>query len=518
MSSLLLDCHDELERLFKLKYNNEIHRMGKLFDTNLNHYYYDTGTGKVLALDDDSCEIIHVLFDSNHIRSFDQWVQTGLVSIHAMNKFASTVINEHLFRAYKLDRLYTNRHYEGLEHQVNEGLEQVILELTGRCNLRCGYCIYNEDCDLNRNFNDDDMSFEIAKAAVDYTAQHSKEKVAVTFYGGEPLLKFDLLKWVIEYSLETMKEKELSFSLTTNLTLVTKEIAEYLAAVPNLSVVCSLDGPEYVQNSYRKYANGYGSFSKAFKGIKLMGNAFASSRNILSINAVFAPPYTYDKLHDINSFFASLDFLPLNTDINISYASKGSVPETEPVADKKTEGSSGVYNPMWNWMTAQSENQSSIRGDQNSIYASLIEKILVGIENRFISDEPIEFSPFNGCCVPGARRLYVSTTGELFVCERMGNSPSIGNIFDGIDFSNITRFYVHDYSKGSIEQCKNCWAVNLCSACYADNYTESGFNAEGKNRKCNSLRNSLVEDLVLYHSMRETAPEKLAFLKNAELV
>lgn len=203
-----LKCHEEIGRLFALKQKSEIQRLGKLFSTETNNYYYDTGTGKVLQLDDDSFKIMQCLFEVSDVNDVNEMLIVQEITISAIKDFCQTVIDEQLFRALKPERLYTPGHNELLEERVNNELSQVILELTGRCNLRCGYCIYNENCDLNRDFNHSDMSLEIAKASIDYAAQHSGEKIAVTFYGGEPLLKFDVLKWAVEYSLEALKGKK----------------------------------------------------------------------------------------------------------------------------------------------------------------------------------------------------------------------------------------------------------------------------------------------------------------------
>ena len=80
------------------------------------------------------------------------------------------------------------------------------------------------------------MEWDTAKRAIDYTCSHSGEKVAVTFYGGEPLVKFELMKKCIEYSRSIMGDRELSFSFSTNLTLMTREIAKYIASVDGCSV------------------------------------------------------------------------------------------------------------------------------------------------------------------------------------------------------------------------------------------------------------------------------------------
>ncbi|AIQ69738.1 hypothetical protein PGRAT_20480 [Paenibacillus graminis] len=502
-----------MERLFELKRNNGIHRLGKLFTTASNTYYYDTGTGKVLQLDKDSSIIMHSLFELVNVNTPEGLLAIEQISISAINDFCQTVLNEHLFRAHKPYRLYTPGHNELLEEQVNNELSQIILELTGRCNLRCGYCIYNEECDLNRDFNSSDMSFEIAKAAVDYAAMHSKDRIAVTFYGGEPLLKFDLLKWVIEYSLKTLKGKKLTFSLTTNLTLVTKEVANYLATVPGLGIVCSLDGPENIQNEYRRYSNGEGSFSKAFRGLELLSDSFSLSENSLSINAVFAPPYSHEKLNEINSFFSGLEFLPANTNINIGYVAEGSLPNASIKRDEN-QINPVLLDPLWTWLESRALNRSYIRDETNDISSTGIESSLISIEKRFLTDKPQDLYPFNGCCIPGARRLYVNTSGQLYVCERVGFSPSIGNILEGIDFTSLKKHYVEDYSNGSIEQCQDCWAIRLCSVCYAHNYTESQFDSSEKNRKCDFRRRVHLKDLVLYHTMLENCPEKLEFLKD----
>lgn len=68
-------------------------------------------------------------------------------------------------------------------------VQQLIIELTGKCNLRCKYCIYNDYYEENRDFNTSDISFETAKKAIDYAYAHRHpDHFSITFYGGE--LKF----------------------------------------------------------------------------------------------------------------------------------------------------------------------------------------------------------------------------------------------------------------------------------------------------------------------------------------
>ncbi|MGN1034577.1 MAG: hypothetical protein ACI4PK_03195 [Oscillospiraceae bacterium] len=111
------------------------------------------------------------------------------------------------------------------------------------------------------------------------------------------------MKWRVEYSLENLFDKDLTFSLTTNLTLMNEEIAKYLASIPKLSVVCSVDGTEKIHNSYRKYIDGRCSFKDALHGLKCLAKAFEKSSNIILFNTVFAPLYSIQKLNEIEQFF-----------------------------------------------------------------------------------------------------------------------------------------------------------------------------------------------------------------------
>ncbi|MGN1034628.1 MAG: hypothetical protein ACI4PK_03470 [Oscillospiraceae bacterium] len=69
------------------------------------------------------------------------------------------------------------------------------------------------------------------------------------------------------------------------------------------------------------------------------------------------------------------------------------------------------------------------------------------MHKRFISDTPYLIFPFLSCCVPGSRRLYVNVDGKFFVCERIGNSPDIGNVFDGLNMEKISEYYVDNFAE-----------------------------------------------------------------------
>lgn len=510
-SILELSVKEEYERLLKLKSTGEILRMGALFASEFNNYLYDTGTGKVVLLDDESYHFLSNLFDVK--RSMKEYDEDFLV------KFINELKSENLLQAKEVKTLSSYDHTERLEDALNTGLSQIILELTGRCNLRCGYCIYNEECNMNRDFNQNDMSMETAKAAIEYARDHSGEEVAITFYGGEPLVRYDLLRWSIEYAQEVLVGKKITYSFTTNLTLMTEEMAEFFSTIPNLTILCSIDGPEDVQNAYRKYINGKGSYQDAYRGLKILSEKIRNSGldNRVSINAVFAPPYSYEKLDRINDFFKSLDFLPPHTNIRIEYVSSGSIDDKEFMNEMKenakyTHNSDGIINPLWIWKKKHFLLNSN--EEENSIFMSSMQMELAILNKRIVTDKPIDRYSFNGCCVPGMRRLYVSTEGKFYVCEKIGLSPSIGDIQTGINIERVRKYYVDEYIEKSLNACKKCWAIHLCKMCYAGCYDENGINMEVKSQICESMRNEMKYKLSFLHELIDMYPDKLEFLKD----
>ncbi len=512
---------EELKRIINLVNTSDIGRMGKLFSTEKNNYFYDTGTGKVIELDDEDYYIFNIWFTEKkiNVKNFSNQFEINEKNLYEL---LTLCIRENLLKAYKPDKLYTPNHFENLKYLLDNCLEQLILEVTGKCNLRCKYCIYNDTYVHNREFNKEDMTFETAKKAVDYFFAHGKDKISITFYGGEPLIRYELLKKVIDYSIKINEsyKKEISFGFTTNMTLMTEEMAQYFANIPKLNIMGSLDGPNEIQNEYRKKVDGTGSFIDAFNGLKILCEAYKKKgKKSLSLNVVYAPPYTYEKLDEINSFFKGLDFLPEDTIINISYPTSGSVDNRHWINRLKSNpkyhrSTIDQIDPLGNWQRNKVIEGAAIE-NKHSIETSGMGLSLLRINDRYINDEPTGQYPLNGCCVPGSRRLYVNTNGEFLPCERIGTCPSIGNVDIGISYERVKKYYVDDYCEKSLKKCSTCWAIRLCSMCYAGRYNEEGFE---NNTDCAGTRREIEKNLVLYHFLLESYADKLDYLKDTSLI
>lgn len=117
-----------------------------------------------------------------------------------------------------------------------------------------------------------------------------------------------------------------------------------------------------------------------------------------------------------------------------------------------------------------------------NLYSRVLISGLIHIHNRVLHEKPMGIVHYNGCCIPGKRRLYVCTDGNYKVCERIGTAPTIGHVDTGVDFEVLKRLYLTEYAQKSIPDCSKCWAVNLCDICYAQCFDESGLNIGERER------------------------------------
>ena len=143
-----------------------------------------------------------------------------------------------------------------------------IFIVTTVCNSRCIYC---QAQDGKSSKCDGMMSFAVSEKAVDIALSAPADYLTFEFQGGEPLANFPTIQHIVEYANKHCGSKRIEYSLVSNLTLLTEDIADYLAK-HNISVSTSLDGPQYLHNQNRPYKNGDGAYDDVIKGIKLCRN------------------------------------------------------------------------------------------------------------------------------------------------------------------------------------------------------------------------------------------------------
>ncbi|AFS77134.1 radical SAM domain-containing protein [Gottschalkia acidurici 9a] len=504
-------------------------RLGRVFKTDMNYYFYDVGTGKVFQVDNILYDILQALSITNKFDSIFTLRKTSESElINALEQLKEVIENENILQAPPVNEL-TGNSVVNLDQALDSSLEQITLEVTESCNMRCKYCIYHSSDIGFRNFGEANMSFDIAKIAIDELMNKSQgmKEVSIGFYGGEPLLNFGLIKNCINYCQEEYKDKKIYYTMTTNATLIDKEIANFISTIDNFSITVSLDGSKEVHDKHRVLMNGKGSFIDTMNGVKLLSNAFGDKVNeYISFNAVIDDNVDLDYMKALNEFFSSIEWTTPDTTITLSYILKedrdveylGIDSEREQnIREKNKQKNHSVLDKFsFQRLVEQFENQDKNNSKSKlEIGKGALVQELNFIHNRILNDEPVNQYKMNGCCVPGSRRTYVTVKGEYLLCERIGPCPSIGDVFNGLDKNKIRKHYVEDFRNESVKYCKDCWAIHLCSLCYMSCYKEDGINISYRHQKCELNRASIEEDLIRYHYLLEKYPEEFETLLNS---
>ena len=138
-----------------------------------------------------------------------------------------------------------------------------IFVVTTACNMRCVYCQANNGHDCPHTY----MTEEIAERAVDLALQSPEVCLSFEFQGGEPLLNFPVIRHIVEYAEPRKGRHKIEYSLVSNLTLLTDEILDFLEQY-HIGISTSLDGPDFVHNRNRMFADGKETFASVVKSIE----------------------------------------------------------------------------------------------------------------------------------------------------------------------------------------------------------------------------------------------------------
>jgi uncharacterized protein len=384
----------------------------------------------------------------------------------------------------------------------NGGLQQLILDLTNQCNMRCKYCIYSGKYRYERSHRDSNMPLETAIKAVDYfmNCSSKSEKPDVTFYGGEPFLEFELFRYIIDYV--KSKSNNYNFSLTTNGTLLNAEVASYLIK-NDISINVSLDGPKHVHDKNRVLLNGSGSYELVMNNLKYIKETDQEYfLNKISYSLVTTPPYDFEA---IKSFFYSSDFFhPSKSSLRIVPASTYATTFFE---KKSTLIARQQY---------KKNRDKMLRNFKNAIMSGKYSELTIEkkiFAERFSSIHFREKAPLAeslsvlGQCTPGIRRLFVNPEGKYYMCEKVGEYFCLGDIDTGLDFDRIYNFY--EQCDEFFQVCSNCWLVRLCKKCFAAMNRKDHFDIERRERFCKSNLAQYEQLLRVYCEIQEDKPDAL---------
>ena len=503
--SQLFESIEEFSAYFKVLWTSG-KPLAKLFRTNEKGYLYDTGTNALLSCDDLEFNLLNNLFkyDVDKALNISATQCSSDEFFRALNGIR-TLIEGAGILATRSHIRFGGSHFSDLKDMVNSRLGMIQLETTERCNLRCGYCLYDSHYRFKRNHGTRDMHQDIAFKAIDLLAKNSrwKDSVAVTFYGGEPLLRVPFIMSCINYSRDRMKDKEVHFSITTNATLITPTLANYLAE-KEINMHVSIDGPQDIHDQYRRDIKGNGSFQRAISGLKYLFDAYGDKRKSISLSMVYAPPYSIDKVERVSQLWDQYPWLPRDIGINISNA-RG-------MSTKDTYIRNNNDDSLFEWAKSRYIKDYCHGQLSHPIASSILNKQLVRIVKRPVYKNPLETYCLNGCCIPGSRKLFVSVDGTLSVCERVESVCAIGSVEDGVNFDMLEKTYIKEYADKSIPNCSTCWALQMCSICYVHSFHDGQFDMVRKERSCALMIKRTLDLLILLCGLLEINKTGLDFL------
>ena len=324
-------------------------------------------------------------------------------------------------------------------------VKALCLHIAHDCNLACKYCFAEEGEYHGRRAL---MSFETGKKALDFLIASSgaRHNLEVDFFGGEPLLNWDVVKALVAYGREqeTKHDKKFRFTLTTNGVLLNDEIISFCNR-EMANVVLSLDGRPEVNDRMRPFRNGTGSYDlivpKFQKFAKSRGKSAYYVRGTFTRNNL---DFAEDVRHYADLGFTQLSMEPVVSDEKEPYA----------LREEDIPRICEEYDRLAKWLIERNR-----QGDPINFFHFMID----------LSGGPCVYKRMAGCG-SGTEYLAVTPWGDLYPCHQFVGEEAflLGNVDEGITRPDIVdRFRsCNVYTK---EKCRNCFARYYCSGGCAAN-------------------------------------------------
>ncbi|MBO6262799.1 MAG: thioether cross-link-forming SCIFF peptide maturase [Clostridia bacterium] len=352
-------------------------------------------------------------------------------------------------------QLFTEDKFEPIAGKLKQKTSGVIkalcLHVAHTCNLNCSYCFASQG-----KYHGDRavMSFETGKRALDFLVENSgtRRNLEVDFFGGEPLLNFDVVKKLVAYarSIEKQKNKNFRFTLTTNGMLIDDDVIDF-ANKEMSNVVLSLDGRKEIHDRFRVDYAGRGSWEQIVPKFQKLVKARGGKNYYMRGTFTHANP---DFLNDIKVML-DLGFTELSMEpVVCAHGDPSELTEEDmPIVKEQYE------------KLAELMLEKDREGKPFTFYHYMID----------LSGGPCVYKRISGCG-SGTEYMAVTPWGDLYPCHQFVGEEKfkLGNIYDGVSNTEIQSEFesCNVYAR---EECKNCWAKLYCSGgCAANAYHSTG--------------------------------------------
>jgi uncharacterized protein len=350
-------------------------------------------------------------------------------------------------------------------------LQRIVLNVTNQCNLACTYCYeYSPDRIAQQEGKPKYMSADVAESAVEMLFKEAEErpKLHVTFFGGETLLNFPVMRSTVGYAERKAAElgKQIDFSLTTNATLLSEEIIDFLSA-HRIGVTVSVDGDQELNDKMRVFHDGRGSYNVIAPKIKELLKRHRT-------NSIGARVTLSSQVADVVRIFRHLTTELGFDSVGISPATANPDRLYHIGAQKMDAILGGFAELAWEY------RDYAVQGRQHGFtnVSDTLKDLNSGVSKAYP-------------CGAGVGLLGVGTAGDVSLCHRFVDSPvgKMGHVKNGGVDHEARGQFLATHHIGARYDCHTCWARPVCSGgCFHEAYIHYGDTSSANLHYCDWIR------------------------------
>jgi len=419
------------------------------YDFNANIHFYkfnelnillDVNSGAVHLLDEQAAKIIQnlVKYQGDFYRAMED-----CYSEYSMEDLTDTVYE--LLGLWEDGALFTDKDEDINPELFSLSVKALCLNVAHLCNMKCEYCFASQgDFNTKKGL----MSIEVGQKAIDFLIARSegRRNLEIDFFGGEPLLNFDVVKQLVSYARQREEEtgRKFNFTLTTNAVLLSDESMDFIID-NDISIILSLDGRPEINDRHRLLNNGQGSYDIIIDNIR---NAVARQPVSYYVRGTFTrynQNFSLDVKHMAEQGFESLSM--------------------EPAVGADSDFS--IRREDLPWVLAEYEKLTEL----------LLEYFNKGqAVNFFHFDLDLQKGPclakrVSGCGA-GSEYLVITPEGDIYPCHQFVGEKIffLGNLMQSHLDEKIQAAFRNNHLENKPE-CIKCWARYFCGGgCHANNY------------------------------------------------
>jgi len=350
-------------------------------------------------------------------------------------------------------------------------LQRVVLNVTNQCNLACTYCYeYSADKIAQQDGKPKYMTADIAESAVEMLILEAggREGLHVTFFGGETLLNFNVMRTTVIYAERRAAElgKRIEFSLTTNATLLNETIVDFLSE-HRIGVTVSIDGDQELNDKMRVFHDGRGSYSVIAPKIKELLKRHRT-------NSIGARVTLTSQVADVQRIYQHLT-------TELGFDSVGFSPATASPDRLYHIGTQKMDNILDSFAKLAWEYRDyAVEGKQHGFtnVSDTLKELNSGVSKAYP-------------CGAGVGLLGVGTAGDISLCHRFVDSPvgKMGHVKEGGVDHEARGEFLATHHIGARYDCHTCWARPTCAGgCFHEAFVHYGETSAANLHYCDWIR------------------------------